>query len=734
MRQWRGRKAAGRAVAGGAAALAFFALVAWAFHWKMARFLGTRLDHAGDPVFCAWVLDWAHRCLAGLATDLWSPPIFHPHPLALAASDNLLWPSLLTFPLWLARPDPVLAHNAAYLAGVALSGWSAWWWARRVTGDAWAALLPGVAFAVGPFMLSHGGHLQMHHGYWIPLALLAVREHAAGRRDGSPRRWAALGLGALCLPAQFASNTYYFAMLPPAVGLAQLAEWCGLPRAARARGAAEIAAFWVLAAALTAPLARPYFELAARWAAGRPADEVLLYSAAPANYLGYNRENLWFGRRTAPWAPPEKALAPGLVVAALVLAPAFRWERRRRRHREADGARRAAVATALAIAAFGFLMSLGPAPPLVGRCRVPGLYALFQAFVPGYEGMRVPARFAVLVVLGLSLLAAWNWRAVAARRRSAWSRRLVGALPAALALAEFASAPRHPSHAPRPYAAGAWLAAATEGVAIERFWPMAEDTWKDDLASVFDSMSHGRPLVNGYSGYFPPEYRAMQHYAAGFPGEAAVRVLRDTGADYLVLRRRRGASWPPDVPLPLLAEFPGERIYALGGERPPAPETPAPPPPGPPVEPAAGWRVSAAPPGGRGLGRVIDGDAATVWRSPLAQRAGMSVEVTWPGAMTPAACRLHFGDRANAFPRHFRLLGRAADGGWRPIEYDVDPVEFIRSARASPRDPTMTIRFPEGAPPVGGVRIELTETREHAPFAIAEWEFFEATARPRPGG
>jgi hypothetical protein len=62
-------------------------------------------------------------------------------------------------------------------------------------------------------------------------------------------------------------------------------------------------------------------------------------------------------------------------------------------------------------------LSLGPSPHALGRpVNLFGPYQLFYDFVPGFNGLRVPARFGMIVILMLSVLGGYG-AAVLARRR-----------------------------------------------------------------------------------------------------------------------------------------------------------------------------------------------------------------------------------------------------------------------------------------------------------------------------
>ena len=65
------------------------------------------------------------------------------------------------------------------------------------------------------------------------------------------------------------------------------------------------------------------------------------------------------------------------------------------------------------ITLFAIAMSFGPEIRAMGRTvSATNIYALFYRFVPGFDGVRVPARFMTIVTLGLAALGALGIAAI----------------------------------------------------------------------------------------------------------------------------------------------------------------------------------------------------------------------------------------------------------------------------------------------------------------------------------
>ena len=173
-------------------------------------------------------------------------------------------------------------------------------------------------------------------------------------------------------------------------------------------------------------------------------------------------------------------------------------------------------------------LSLGPAPS-AGDARVSGLgiYAALYNYVPGFDGVRVPARYAMLAGLFLAVLAGYGMAAIVRRAGTFVPAALV--LFGLLILIEGAAVPMEMNRAwaqnqamppSRVYPASALgrrslgeggppvyarVAALPAGSAITEF-PFGDAAW--EIRYVYYAAAHWKPITNGYSGSFPPDYSA----------------------------------------------------------------------------------------------------------------------------------------------------------------------------------------------------------------------------------
>ena len=478
----------------------------------------------GDTLLTTWIIGWdADRLRHGLR-GLWDAPIFYPYHGALAFSETLLGLAIFVAPVYWATGDAVLTYNAAFLLSFVIAGAGMYLLAKELTGSRGAAFAAGMYFAFGPLRMSQISHVQMVATGWIPVALWGLHRYFSTRRF----RWLVVCVGAWVL--QMLSNTYagYFIALPIAL---VIADGVWRAREGRARMLMHVALACVLLGAALAPAGLAYYRARAGYHLVRNVDEVVADSADLRAYVvGKKSVGAWRWLPTAVSIDPEKELFPGgfaLCLAALGFWCAVRDPIRRRW---------AIVYGGVAVAAV--TLSLGPYVRVWGTLVTTyGPYRWLLAVVPGMDGMRVPARFAIIVIAALSVLLAFGveWLARRAGRRF---QPIVLIACAGMGVADgwtvpIVTVPYRASGRPQDRGIASWLADRAPGALLHL--PMRGDAHV--LHYQFMTLVHGHPMVNGYSGYPSPLLEFLDHGASPmydverFP--AAVRMLRSLGVRYV---------------------------------------------------------------------------------------------------------------------------------------------------------------------------------------------------------
>jgi hypothetical protein len=541
----------------------------------MARDVVARIDtvmlhDAGDPVLAAALLAWNATHIP--FTDAWwQLPAFYPVADTLAFSEHLLGVSMLGSPLYWLIGDPIVTYNVVALATFPLCALSMYALARYLTQSDAGAFVAGLAFGFSPYQISQLTHVQMLAAFWAPLALLGLHTYL----DTGKRRWLALygaawllqaaangyalmflsiliglwvlwfvvlrarwrDLGAIALTTAMAALPlapilYRYIQVHDRHGFVrsleevrmfsadagallcaspELSVWGGLrigcrPEAELFPGLALVLICVVgLVRALGgwgtgAGAMRPRIVVVVRW--------VLLViacvSAALTVYvaaLGPWRIELGPLRASSSSIQQPLSMAVGASLALLLLSPTAR-----------TAMRRPSITGFYLLAAFiTWILALGPVVTYLNRSvGVAGPF-VWLAMLPGFDSLRVPARFWLLSVLCLAIVAGMGIAALLRGRARSGAAAVILLTAAGLMSDGWTTMVWEP--APGGVPAPGVLAGQ---VVVE---PPTGGDYKHDAAAIFRAVTGGWTSVNGWSGYAPVYYGALADaWRAGEPG------------------------------------------------------------------------------------------------------------------------------------------------------------------------------------------------------------------------
>ena len=519
---------AGRRAVG---ALALFVGLSVLMLYPLSLHPADQLRDLGDPLEYAWVLGYSAQRLVVDPLRLYAGNIFFPYQDALAFSDSTITNTLLALPVVLTTGNPVLASNLLLLLSFVLCGFGAYLLVTDLTGSALAGIVAGVVFAFNPFRMDHLSQIPNASAEWMPLAFWALRRFLAGRT-----RWWVAAFGAF-LALQMLSSFYYAYAFALALAVYLLGLLIARPRRLlRWPVVLPLLAVGAVVGALFLTVSLPYFGVADRYEMRRDIGQADFFAIRPRNLLGVTSTNRTWGHILviARSGANERTLFPGLVALGL-----------------------AGVGLALGrprlpnwlffVAGLGALaLAFGPTPRLFADgppipLPFPTPYQVLFDYLPGFQALRVPARFGIGAMLALCVLAGSGAAWVIARARRAGPR--VGLAVAALlvlgCLGEYFSAPipttpiETGSAVPPVYG---WLRDQPDrGVIVE----LPIDTTPLQARYEYFSTYHNWTLVNGYRAFVPPGYTALAATLQGFPSADSLDLLADLRVRYVVVHADR---------------------------------------------------------------------------------------------------------------------------------------------------------------------------------------------------
>jgi hypothetical protein len=364
------------------------------------------------------------------------------------------------------------------------------------------SMLAGTIFTFASQRFAHLQHIELLWSCWMPLSLWALfRLMKNGRLlDGAL-------LGAF-VAFQGLSSLYYLVFLGTYLVVAALGS---IDRAPFDLWKRRLAGFG-LAAVVAAILIGPYIVIYSQMRTGRVPrnpEMVARYSASLQTYARVAPENRLYSFLRRSNDASERSLFPGAV--ALALAAVGIWKGPRRQ-----------VVVCVAGLIFALVMSVG----------VNGwLFPLLQAWIPPLQDIRAPARYAILVLMSIAVLAALGastWRAGRSRPGV-----LVTAGLFTVVLLEYASMPIVAiKTVVEPPQIARWLADKPKG-SVTVMLPMHH--LKYDPFFAFLSIYHWQPILNGYSSFAPRDYRSTVAALSTFPDASSVQRLRERKVSYVVL-------------------------------------------------------------------------------------------------------------------------------------------------------------------------------------------------------
>lgn len=502
----------------------FFLVLTVAHTWPLASAPHRlSLNHNADAQLNAWIVSWIAHVIPTAPTRFWQGNIFQPGEPALTFSEPLIVPAIAGAPVFWLSGSAVLTFNVLLLAGLTATAWAGWWIVSRWTDSHAAGLVAGTLLTFNAHLLTRLPHLQAAHAWGLLLVWGAAYALITTRG-----RWWWLSLA---VAATAATSLHWLVFAVIGTGLMTVTIWTGW------RSVVRVAAAGAGGIAIALPVLWPHLLDGVR----RPLEQVADFSATPAGYLAsLSHVHRWW---SAPFFTVDtNVFFPGVIaLAAAAVGLATSW-------------RQPLVRWALALVVVGFVLSLGTATPVYEWA--------YRAFPP-LQGIRAAARFGILVLAGVAVLAAFGVHRV----RGVWLALILAVLTLEQLLAPIRTTPFN--GVPAVYA----LLRDEPGpvlLAEMPFYP--PDAVFENGEYVLNATGHWRQVMNGYSGVTPMSYRSVADTLWYFPQERAFPTLAQAGATHVMVHLERFGPEAQDVARALdgradlrlmAADRDGHRLYRL---------------------------------------------------------------------------------------------------------------------------------------------------------------------------
>lgn len=502
------------------------------------------------PMLNTWILWWNAESLSNGLLGYWSPPIFHPLQGSLAFNEPQ--PAMLSVaPVYYFSRSPILAYNVYVVATLALNGLCASRLLSKIGCSYLLSIAGGAGLLLHPLVWRDLEAVQLTALWPIVLSLIAAIDVFGGREPG----------------ARPQSTSWDRSLIMPGVRLGlwvSVTGWCclywavfqamtlGLAIAAFAlwrRQRGELVALSIalgIALCLSLPILVPMQSTVLKHNLRRSATTVQTLSAQPQDWLATEGHTLW-NYSTSDHA---FSLSPGFGRIALILIGVLALVVLRQRQHEPGGQRTSALTLLTGMLLLSGLFSFGANLHYLDWSPWESLGSSFGVI----GAIRSPFRFAYLTQLAAVLLAALaadlcsRQLSKGVTDQTHLSLRLAfhaGILFVAAVVA-FESIPKRtrlcfpPSNShSEPWRQ--FIASNTSPKDAILCLPVtqngSEAAQEQATRWMMHSTVHGAPLLNGYSGFIPEDWRQLRSQLRdGNYSDSLLTQLAQNGTKFIVIR------------------------------------------------------------------------------------------------------------------------------------------------------------------------------------------------------
>ena len=471
----------------------FLVLSCWTMGPVVSNFsscLPIRNHHArAVPIFNAWTIWWNSDRLSNGLFDYWKAPIFFPAPDAFAYSEPQPATMIVAPLVWLTR-SPAVAYNVYLLMSLTLNGYVTFRVLRRLSCRWWLSLIGGSMVVWLPVSVREIEVLQLVPVWPIIWTWDSLRRYGI---DCAPR---------VALEASVASVVCFYSCIHHTLFLAlsiAFTAWPLLRSRPSLRGLVQASCACAIAIALIGIIYFPMRRSLKGEEFHRHEKLVQQLSASPESLIRLPRDSMLIHSKG-----PGKSFSPGWCKTFLAAVGLVLGLLRRRRRRWALFLGLTVIVCA--VFANGPNLRFGDIEiwQLLGQ-KIPGIRQVRNVFRFVYFIQLAVIFLAVLAIQELNLYLCF-------RRRLLWvGRSLLGAF-GIVALLEVPSPSVTLVGLPDLVKHQGWTdfvrtgTPVGKGIACLPFAPgLGVADFDDTVRWMYLSSLHGKPLVNGYSGFFPDE-------------------------------------------------------------------------------------------------------------------------------------------------------------------------------------------------------------------------------------
>jgi hypothetical protein len=566
----------------------YFVLASLVITYPLIFHMTNRLPGLGDELLITWIMNWNIHAFLTDPMNIFQANIFYPYHNTLAYSDVFFTASIIGFIPSLLVNQPAFIFNFTLLFSLVTLGFCTHLLVEHLTGNNFAGIISGTLIAFSTFTMTRLPVVQLIGIAWVSLSLLfyfLFLEKKQFKYLFGTAVFFLIQIYNSFLPG------YFLLLCYSCITLVYLIKKKISPIIFLNR---NVFLLGLLVIVFSIPLIIPYLSVSKEVSFHRDIRDAIHFGNRPEYSLYPSDKTRLKVRLSKTFYAHDKGpyIYEGYIGFSFLMLLFFLIFYFLFIKRKFLGTPFIAFSV---IAISAYILSLGPAFQWGGKVLkipfiIPLPYALFYYLVPGFNGMRNSARweflalFALSILIGIVLADAWRKQKVFVQFILTGIICLVTILeyPLPLPLEKVAEKEEFPMI----YSKVANLPQNKAIIELPLYsWRMAPFASQEFLREYYTT-SHFRKMVNGYSGFSPPEWEEQaEMLMQSFPERKTLHHLKSIGVHYIILhqaeyerlekipfidRKREVPSWSTlhttlegNSDVTLLYHKDGEYIYEL---------------------------------------------------------------------------------------------------------------------------------------------------------------------------
>lgn len=477
-----------------------------------------------DGLLLVWVYNQNIQKIPWNLVQIFQGNIFYPFKNTMAFADLNMISSVLSYVPVKILKEPTVILSTSTILGQILTMLVVYFWFFDVTKNRWSSTLGAILLGLSQIRFHYIGHLQMWNmQYWLISAWIMWRFVK------NEKAWQ-LYVSLIFLALQFWESVLpvYFALFSFVFILFKRKE---LLRRKWKHFAASISLFLIM----IYPLIKAYLSVSNEFDYERSIRDAANFSMSVNDTWGVFFSPALF-----------------IVFGAVILTNFKRIIKGKE------------IKVFLYLACFSFMMALGPVLKWSGatfkffeKYFVPLPYGIFYYVIPGFGALRTPSRWIWVFALSLTFIIVWGLRNFKERNEKLFI--LIFVVVTVITASRLKGVIRIPTvnEYPKVYT---WLEEQPGEVILELpAYRWGSGVERIETYRMLYSLKHGKKLVNGYSGFTPPQYeKLVEELRDAFPSEHTFSSIELTGADYIVVNKDMYATDRLDN---IKVNKPGKKMY-----------------------------------------------------------------------------------------------------------------------------------------------------------------------------